>query len=231
MFKITPTSLLTTTAQVLWTIALGIFMLLSVAVVGFKLVDAYETHQRVDKINIAEKGRLHIYDARDHSQSSYGVPVKCWAYVADDSVKQYSVSSEAAGSHCAGHFKPNIRDWRKYQGDNRSSMFLNLVVLALIGVGIMLVVRMVAGILALVTGVVSEDSLTTISVVLSLPAIFLAVIFLLGMSVNTSKVWTVPGEYPVKTYPVYKSQDGEFFIAPETMYEWSDPKVGTRITP
>jgi hypothetical protein len=231
MFKITPTSLLTTTAQVLWTIALGVFMLMSVAVIAFKVVDAYETRQRIHQIDIADMGRLHIYDARDHSKSSYGEPVKCWAYVKDGSIKQYYSSSDTAGYHCQGHFAVNIRDWREYQGDNRSSMFLNLVVLALIGAGIFLVVRMVAGIMALVIGTVDEKKLTTISAFLSLPMFFLAIIFLLGMSTNTSKVWTAPGEYPVKVYPVYRSQDGAYYIAPETTYEWTDPKVGTRINP
>lgn len=228
MFKITPTSLLSTTVNVLWTIAIGLFMVISLAVVGFKFVDALDSHERVSKLHVVDTGRIHIMDARNHSVSAYGVPVTCWAYRSDSKANAGFASDPA---YCAEKFELNLPKWEEYQLNNSSNFMLTILTMLLIGCGIFLVVRTGAGIVCLAFDIVSERLISIVSFVISVPFIFTGLLFISGMMQNTSHVWTTPGEYPVQTYRVYRTQDGTFYHAPETVYDWSDSRIGNPVVP
>lgn len=241
--RISPTNLLTSGFQIVITIALGAFMIINAAVIGFKVMDGYDNYQAVQRLDVVATGRLHVFNSRDFTYSPQGVQRKCEALqnystneivVRDTTVAVADVVVAPKSNFCNDLFVKNIAHWQKYAPAEdgmgfASRLFWSIVLGLVIMSGAYLVASIPATLLSLaIPGLMTWARVIT--VIFTIPVIAFSFFFLVSVWTTKGTYWNPPGYASVDTTEVFITKDGSLYKAPETFYDWTDSTTGNKLT-
>lgn len=224
MTKITPTSVLTSGFHVLLTIALGAFLLLTAAVVIFKVADGMDSHARVEALGPVKTGRVHIYEYQDYSRYTTGEGRQC-VFV--------NIDGEAPRSsgNCTKVVE-RVDQWRSYAPEgkmgNVERFLWSLLLFVVFGTAAYLIAGIPAHMVALALPPLM-GWVRLITIVMTLPILILMIIFFSSVWTFVPTYWMTSDGWPVDTQEVFIDRDNNMYTKPSTLYHWTKPDTGTKL--
>lgn len=230
--RITSTWLLTSAAQVLITIALGAFMLINAAVIGFYVLDAYDNYAKKESLNIVSTGRIHTFNSLEFTTNKLGVQRNCIAIAEDNGRASVREDGDWEGNIALGNFchqlfsADNLTNWQdmapKTNGVGRIEKAMwSIGFLFVFMAGTILVTKIPANAIAMVVpGLYPYVRL--FSLLLTLPVLVFWAVFVSSAWSYHPSYWKSRDGYTVETEKVFIAADRKIYKAPETLFGWTD---------
>lgn len=230
--KVTSTWLLTSAAQVIITIFLGSFMIVTAIVVGSHFTTAYKNYQKYQALDVAYEGRIHRFLDPEFTNNPNGVIRNCVAITANGRIAFHEFGTwdgkpPPAGNFCKDVFtKQNLDTWEYRAPTKGSSSFMEKVgwsiLFLVVFMGAALLITSIPANLIGVAIPALAPYARIMTFVFALPMLLFWAMFVReGFSFKPT-YWKYQDRYQIKTEKVYITKDYRMFAAPERLFDWAD---------
>lgn len=233
--KITSTWLLTSAAQVVITIAVGAFMLVNAAVIGFYVVEGYGNYQKKESADIILTGRVHKFSSLEFTTNPAGTMRTCVGVTASNGQMLVHELSDWEGNLPAGDFcgqlfsASNLTNWKEMAPTSNGTSVLEKVLWSIaffvvFMAGAYLVASIPANLVAIaLPGIASITKV--IALTFTLPVLLFWAVFVTSAWQYHPSYWKSHDGYVVETEKVFIMRDKRVFTAPETLFGWTSSKT------
>lgn len=230
--RITSTWLLTSAAQVILTIAIGAFMIINAAVIGFYAKDGYDNYSKKQAMHVVAEGRIHTFHSLEFTTTPLGTQRHCVALVPDHgnaTVREYGdwQGNIPPGDFCQQLFNAgNLSLWNDFAPTSNGMSSVEKLLwsfgfLIVFISGAILITNIPANAIALMVPVLAPF-VRLISVVLTLPVFLFWGVFVSSAWSYNPSYWKSRDGYIVNTEKVFIAADHKLYKAPETLFGWTD---------
>lgn len=233
--KITPTSLLTTGYQAILMVATGLFMLLNVAVIGFYTLDGISNYRKMQDANITHTVQLHKFLSDEFETNPMGVQRHCVAITEGGraSIRELPNSSKTipAGDFCK-QMMSNAVNWKKHVPPHDTPVIENLFWSVIFLIVFMTAAYLVTSIPASFVGLLIPGLIPytrVIALALTLPVLLFWGVFVKAAWTYEPSYWLYHG-HVVETHKVFMNDKGEMYIAPNSLFGWSNSDTMMNLT-
>lgn len=229
--KITSTWLLTSAAQVVITIAVGAFMLVNAAVIGFYVIEGYGNYQKKESADVILTGRVHKFSSLEFTTNPAGTMRTCVGVTASNGRMVVRELGDWEGNLPAGDFcgqlfsASNLTNWKHMAPTSNGTGVLEKVLWSIgffvvFMAGAYLVASIPANLVAIaLPGLAPIAKLMALA--FTLPVLLFWAVFVTSAWQYHPSYWKSPDGYVVETEKVFITRDKRVFTAPETLFGWT----------
>lgn len=233
--KITSTWLLTSAAQVVITIAVGAFMLVNAAVIGFYVIEGYQNYQKKESADVILTGRVHRFSSMEFTTNPVGTMRTCIGVTASNGRMLVRELGDWQGIIPKGDFcgqlfsADNLTNWKEMAPITNGTsvlekVFWSIAFFVVFMAGAYLIAAIPANMVAIaIPGIASITKIITLT--LTLPVLLFWAVFVTSAWQYHPSYWKSPDGYVVETEKVFITRDKRVFTAPETLFGWTSSKT------
>jgi hypothetical protein len=236
--KITPTNLLSTGAHVLIYWFVGVFMLVNAAVIGIYVSEGFHNYGKYQDANITHTVQYHKFLSHEFTTNPRGVLRYCTALTDGPKVAIRELPNAQgvipAGDFCkqmmgtAPNWKSKIPTKKMTLGNYAENLFGAVMFFLIFMSGAYLVATIPANALGLMFSFLLPYT-RVLAMVFTIPVLFFWILFVKDAWNPNPTYWHYE-ERVVETHKVFMNDKGQMFIAPYTLFGWTDPDTMTEIT-
>lgn len=231
MFKITPTALLSSAANMVFIYLIGAFMIITMAVVGEYVITAYQNYNKMQDADVLFEARIHRFGSMEFETNPHGEIRYCTAITTGKNrpvvrERNHEGKSVPVGQFCANQMThERLNNWKKNAITANHSKFETMLWAVGFFFVFMAATYLVVSIPANLLGLVFTPLLPftkIIALVMTLPVVVFWAFMTEAAFTPVPSAWHDANGYVVETQKVFVTRDHRMYKAPEQLFDWTE---------